>query len=240
MFITMKQSFKDLSAPAMASAGSIKKFAKGVKNSFIQSKKFKQSMREIFDQCDRNKNGHINKDECYEMVLLLYLKVATVTTVNSKLIPSREFVHDLFDKLDVDNSNTLDFEEFESVAIILFQNAAMGVTTQVICKNVIGPIAAVCIITFVGTISKNPILQLLIKYDLSKMACCMLLNVLLLPYLIKLVDVVMHHHVNNKAMKLSQTYSENQMKANRKHSNGDSSSLADTACVPPLENKKDL
>jgi hypothetical protein len=125
---------------AVMSNFDIKKLADIKKNRFTDNKMFHNFVKSIFIEYDRDGNHRIEKEEIYEMVLKLYLQVATMTTVSSSTVPSRERVMKLFDMCDKDNSGYLDISEFEAMCIVLCEGMAARLSIAFLNKLVLAPV----------------------------------------------------------------------------------------------------
>ena len=95
-----------------------------------------KKLKHIFKTVDIDNSGSIDKKEAYSMVLLLYLYVAQYTTIYGKTVPSVEEIMKLYDKIDVNGDGKLNFEEFESMAIVLFEEVSTRVSTQIFLNYV--------------------------------------------------------------------------------------------------------
>lgn len=62
--------------------------------------KINEAIKKIFNQFDKNKNGHIDKIELNSLSIAL----------NDPLTPAE--LHDLFKNIDKDNSGSISWEEF--------------------------------------------------------------------------------------------------------------------------------
>ena len=60
----------------------------------------------------------------------------------------------MFDKMDIDNNNTLDFDEFEAIAIVLLEGVAVKMMIQVFVKSILGPALAVALVELVQYLLK--------------------------------------------------------------------------------------
>ena len=122
--------------------GKFRKFAMSKLNSFTESDGFKKKLKHIFKTVDIDNSGSIDKKEAYSMVLLLYLYVAQYTTIYGKTVPSVEEIMKLYDKIDVNGDGKLNFEEFESMAIVLFEEVSTRVSTQIFSQLCLAPLIA--------------------------------------------------------------------------------------------------
>ena len=182
-------------------------------NSFINSKMFQKKLVEIFVETDYDRNGTVSHEEIYTMVLLLYLYVAQYTTINAKTIPSRTRVEDIYQIMDVDNSGSLDFEEFRAMAIFLVEDMAARVGTQMVVKSVLGPILGFILVeilhtylTFMGIDTHKKISAYLPNWMCNEAMVWTLstavATMFLLPYLVSLIDRFMNIRGNKNALKV--------------------------------------
>lgn len=79
---------------------------------------------DIFDAADSNKDGRVDIDESYVLILKLYIKVNRQAPVNP---PSREVSEVLFRAADNDGSGRLNKEEFLELATTLLGRAGLRV-----------------------------------------------------------------------------------------------------------------
>ena len=174
----------------------LKKLAKSKINSLTSSVKFKAVLKQIFKDGDRNNNGAIEKDEIYEIILLMYLELAQFSKINKKLIPKKDYVYFLFEKFDSDKSNNLSFEQFEALSIILLEGAVYGMTTQFVCGHLIGPSLSL-IIVYVMSFNPHQLVQFLLKIDIIKMIIVTIVNMLILPYVVDAYEALIKRKATN-------------------------------------------
>jgi Ca2+-binding EF-hand superfamily protein len=127
-------------------ASKLQNQAKTCANSFTKSEQFKTKLREVFDDADVNKNGIIDHTEAYGLVLKLYLVVAQNTGVVTTNIPSQKQVKKMIKEsegADSPHDGSIDFDEFEAMAIILCSDIAVQISTQQFVKLVLSPCIAV-------------------------------------------------------------------------------------------------
>jgi len=84
----------------------------------------KGMINDIFDAADTNKDGRVDIDESYVLILKLYIKVNRQAPVNP---PSREVSEVLFRAADNDGSGRLNKEEFLELATTLLGRAGLRV-----------------------------------------------------------------------------------------------------------------
>ena len=171
-------------------------------NAFHKSKMFRDRLREVFADADNDNDGWVSHDEVYTMVLSLYLFIAQYTTINKLLVPTRGRVEE-HDIMDADGNGVLDFEEFQAMAILLVEDMAARVGTQMIIKSVLGPLSGwalvevihTCLI-FAGVDIHYKLASVFPEWMFSEAVavtiCTTLSSMFLLPYLINLIDRVMH------------------------------------------------
>lgn len=86
---------------------------------WTQTRTFKKLVKWAFGVCDRNKSGRINKTELYAGFLLVHLNLAKYAGPAACYPPTREYIEELFDASDDDNSGDIDETEFSTIMVIL-------------------------------------------------------------------------------------------------------------------------
>ncbi len=184
-------------------AAKLKEMAAHRKNAFLTSKMFRDRLREVFADADNDNDGWVSHDEVYTMVLSLYLFIAQYTTINKLLVPTRGRVEELYDIMDADGNGILDYEEFQAMAILLVEDMAARVGTQMVIKSLLGPLSGwvlvevinTCLI-FAGVDIHYKLASVFPEWIFSEAVavtiCTTLSSMFLLPYLINLIDRVMH------------------------------------------------
>jgi len=193
-------------------AKQIKAMAKQRTNAFLASKVFKDRLREVFADADSDNDGWVSHEEVYTMVLQLYLFIAQYTTINKLLVPSRARVEQLYDIMDADGNGVLDFGEFQAMAILLVEDMAARVGTQVIIKSVLGPLSGWVLVEIIHTLLIFAGID--IHYKLASIlpewvfneaiavtACTTISTMFFLPYMINLIDRVMHVQAKTGVMR---------------------------------------
>lgn len=121
---------------------------KGQKKSWLARTSFFQNILEwAFDEVDADGSGHVDEKELYSGLLLIHLKLGTYAGPAACKPISREKCHDVFTKMDVDQSGSLDREEFDAVMMVLFGNVLLRVLFQYACTLLIVPLIAQTILT---------------------------------------------------------------------------------------------
>ena len=86
-----------------------------------------------FDVVDADESGEVDEKELYSGLLLIHLKLGCYAGPAACRPVDRQRVHDVFLKMDVDQSGSLDKEEFREVMMVLCSNIFTRVMVQ--CKN---------------------------------------------------------------------------------------------------------
>jgi Ca2+-binding EF-hand superfamily protein len=97
-----------------------------------RSKRFKELSNWAFDAIDTDGSGCVDEKELYSGLLLIHLKLGCYAGPAACRPVDRQRVHDVFLKMDVDQSGSLDREEFLHVMMILCSNVFTRVMVQ--CK----------------------------------------------------------------------------------------------------------
>lgn len=191
----------------------IKDLAKKKKNHFSGSKLFRNYVKSVFKEYDRDGNARIEKHEIYEMVLKLYLQVATMTTVSSSTVPSRERVIMLFDLCDKDKSGYLDLPEFEAMCIVLCEGMAARLSMAFLNKLVLAPILGYLLCEFMimcwefsgMSIMFAPVLWMVPSWIYSEASLLTVgtgvVNAFIFPYIMGLMDryLALYYKASNMA-----------------------------------------
>ena len=184
-------------------AAQLKDFAAHRKNAFLTSNVFKDRLREVFADADNDNDGWVSHDEVFTMVLQLYLFIAQFTTINKLLVPTRARVEELYDVMDADGNGVLDFDEFKAMAIVLVEDMAARVGTQMVIKGILGPISGWVLVEvihtfliFAGIDVHYRLATILPDWIFSEAValtvCTAISSTCLLPYLVNLIDRVMY------------------------------------------------
>lgn len=98
-----------------------------------RSKRFRQLSNWAFDVIDTDGSGNVDEKELYSGLLLIHLKLGCYAGPAACRPVDRQLVHDIFRKMDVDQSGSLDREEFLQVMMVLCSNVLTRVMVQ--CEN---------------------------------------------------------------------------------------------------------
>ena len=183
-------------------------------NRFTSSKAFRDKVKRIFDDIDFDRSGSLNELEFYAGVMAMHVWVAQYTVLAAKTVPTREDINRLFRLIDVDSSGTLDYDEFTGVVVVMFQSVAMRVTTQIIIKLILAPffgaiLVEICIGAFKDVIDVYidkvvallPSLMLILNKTTGIAVGAAIVNTILLPYVIDLMDRAFLLQVENENLK---------------------------------------
>jgi Ca2+-binding EF-hand superfamily protein len=97
-----------------------------------RGKRFKELSNWAFDAVDADGSGSVDEKELYSGLLLIHLKLGCYAGPAACRPVDRQRVHDVFVKMDVDQSGSLDREEFLHVMMVLCSNVVTRVMVQ--CK----------------------------------------------------------------------------------------------------------
>jgi len=97
----------------------------------------------VFNQVDVNKDGVVDRDEAYEMVLIMYVFINRRAPVKP---PKRATVNKLFDEADADGSGVLSKDEFVTLASTLASRATLRVAAFKLISLVGAPLLASAIV----------------------------------------------------------------------------------------------
>mmetsp|Transcript_21521 Transcript_21521/g.26624 ORF Transcript_21521/g.26624 Transcript_21521/m.26624 type:complete len:215 (-) Transcript_21521:32-676(-) len=95
-----------------------------------------------FDVVDTDKSGDVDKKELYAGLLLIHINLATYAGPAACKPMTREMVDEVFDKMDVDSSGTLNRGEFQEVMMILCSQIFSRVIMQWSLTLLIVPMVA--------------------------------------------------------------------------------------------------
>lgn len=109
---------------------------------FSRTHYFKEMSNWAFDVVDLDGSGFVDEKELYSGLLLIHLKLGSYAGPAACRPVARERVHDLFLKRDVDNSGTLDREEFGEMIAVLCGNVFTRVFAQWSLTLIIVPMVA--------------------------------------------------------------------------------------------------
>lgn len=103
------------------------------------SSRFDRIVQTIFDDADSNKDGRISFDECYELVLKLYINLNRQAPIPP---PTRHQVQQLFASNDVDHNHQISRHEFQSLSQILVGQAATRLVAHKVVTLLCAPLLA--------------------------------------------------------------------------------------------------
>jgi hypothetical protein len=103
---------------------------------------FQKMCDSAFEVVDQDGSGAVDEKELYSGLLLIHLKLGTYAGPAACRPLGRERCHAIFVKMDTDNSNSLDKEEFREVMMVLFSNVLLRVTAQWSMTLLIVPLLA--------------------------------------------------------------------------------------------------
>ena len=103
------------------------------------SNRFDRIVQTIFDDADANKDGRISFDECYELILKLYINLNRQAPIPP---PTRDKVQQLFASNDVDHNHQISRHEFQSLSQILVGQAATRLVAHKVVTLLCAPLLA--------------------------------------------------------------------------------------------------
>jgi hypothetical protein len=95
-----------------------------------RSKRFRKWCEWAFELIDTDKTNSVDEKELYSGLLLIHLKLGTYAGPAACRPLGRERCHAVFQKMDLDGSGHLDFDEFQQVMSVLFGNILLRVLAQ--------------------------------------------------------------------------------------------------------------
>jgi Ca2+-binding EF-hand superfamily protein len=95
-----------------------------------RSKRFRKWCEWAFHAIDTDNTNSVDETELYSGLLLIHLKLGTYAGPAACRPLGRERCHAVFQKMDIDESGHLDFEEFQQVMSVLFSNILLRVIAQ--------------------------------------------------------------------------------------------------------------
>lgn len=107
---------------------------------FHGTSRFDKLITKLFDDADRNRDGKITFQECYALVLKIYIYINRQAPIPP---PTRKAVRCLFDHYDENRNNAVSREEFTALAHVLGRRAIFRVATHKTVQIVGAPIFAV-------------------------------------------------------------------------------------------------
>ena len=121
-----------------------KKKSKG--NMLTRTKMFKKLIASAFETIDIDKSGAVDKTEMYTGLLMIHLKLATYAGPAACCPATKEYVDEMFDQLDDDNSGTLNKEEFATLVTILCSQIMSKIGLQISMTIMIVPFLATLLV----------------------------------------------------------------------------------------------
>jgi len=112
------------------------------KSYLSRSKWFQKMSAQAFDLVDQDGSGSVDEKELYSGLLLIHLKLGSYAGPAACKPVDRERVHAVFVKMDVDNSGSLDREEFTQVMTVLCSNVLTRVMAQWALTLILVPLMA--------------------------------------------------------------------------------------------------
>ena len=101
---------------------------------------FNRAVTKVFDNADTNKDGMVDLQEVYEMVLKLYVQINRQAPINP---PKRAVVDAIFANADKDRSGRLDRNEFVTLASTLCARAIIRLVSHKTISVIVAPLLAV-------------------------------------------------------------------------------------------------
>mmetsp|Transcript_10646 Transcript_10646/g.12207 ORF Transcript_10646/g.12207 Transcript_10646/m.12207 type:complete len:211 (-) Transcript_10646:2175-2807(-) len=167
---------------------------KGRASRFTSSKRFKAWCKKAFETVDLDKSNTLDSTEVYCAVLYVYTII--ISYVATAVPPSREFVLELFNEIDIDNSGSLNLEEFEALSVVLFSHILNRIVTEAAIYFILGPIFAGFLFQFLDSVFETPswipssVSSLLLNF--RDMFLVTLIVLVVVPQLLKMYEHVAH------------------------------------------------
>merc|ERR1711865_687808 len=114
------------------------------RNLLTKSNWFQGKVKEVWEACDANGTGSLNKDELYTGIIFLHLKLAEKAGAAACHPPTRAVSDAIFDAADADRSGQIDHDEFVQI---------VGIVCKQLLKRmvVVVPVIAIQLVRLVGT-----------------------------------------------------------------------------------------
>lgn len=136
-----------------------------IKPSWLARRRFFiKLLDQAFDLVDQDNSGTIDEKELYSGLLLIHLKLGLYAGPAACKPVDKEHVLSVFHKMDVDDSGTLDREEFREVMMILFSNVLLRVMMQWCVTLLVVPLVAQFILDSVNFLVQS-ILEVVTHLD---------------------------------------------------------------------------
>ena len=101
--------------------------------------RWERYLQKLYDNSDVNHDGTISFDECYELVLRLYIKINQKAAIAP---PTRPQIWNLYEMADVSHSGNVDREEFTWLATTLLRRALSRLVAHKILTLICAPLLA--------------------------------------------------------------------------------------------------
>ena len=126
----MSNTPKKLSRGRSSISYSAKKLLSQNKSWLTSTKYFNKAIDTSFDMIDVDKSGDVTLEELYAGLLLIHLKMAVYVGAPACRPASKQYVSEIFQLLDKDDSGTLTKEEFATVMKILYSQVFTRIVIQ--------------------------------------------------------------------------------------------------------------
>ena len=104
-----------------------------------ENSRLERYLSRVYADADTNHDGKLNLDECYELVLRLYVQINQQAPIPP---PSREKVKRFLQEADTSHNNSLSREEFSALAKLLYGRAAVRLTAYKVVTLAVAPLTA--------------------------------------------------------------------------------------------------
>lgn len=102
----------------------------------------------LYAEADLNRDGTLSFDECYERVLLFYIKLNRQAPIPP---PTRAAVHRLYDEADWNHSRSLGESEFKDLASRLLSRGATRLLAHKLVTVLVAPFLATTTVRYLAT-----------------------------------------------------------------------------------------
>lgn len=116
--------------------------AKKDSNRILRSERFQKLVQYVFDSVDVDGSEKICREELYCGLIMIHLKLAAYVGPAACRVATREYVYEVFDVLDRDQSGYLDRKEFGTVMALFGSQICTRVVVQLGMTLLIVPIVA--------------------------------------------------------------------------------------------------
>jgi hypothetical protein len=132
--ILKKELAEDAAAKPVSTLGKSEQEAHGKhklpRTWLYRSKRFRKWCEWAFNVIDTDNSNKVTETELYSGLLLIHLKLGTYAGPAACRPLSRERCHAMFQKMDLDGSGFLEFDEFQQAMSVLFGNILLRVIAQ--------------------------------------------------------------------------------------------------------------